>query len=149
MKKLILLFVLAIALAACEKDDFCVERVTPQLIIRFYDATNTTQTKAVDNLFVWPDGRDSIFSDVSLDSIFVPLDVNSGQTIYNLSRGTTQDQLTITYEVEEVFVSRSCGFKAIFNNVTVSSSNAWLQSLAPLTITTINNESAAHVQIFH
>ena len=84
------------------------------------------------------------------------MDVTSNQIIYNFSKGNNQDIITIDYDVEEVFVSRSCGFKAIFNNVTVTSdvSNDWIIGLTEtlentITIPTIENESAAHLQIFH
>lgn len=156
MKKKSLFILLLVSLfTSCEKDDFCIEPVTPNLIIRFYDASNTSDTKSVSELHVWPEGRDNIYTDVVTDSIAIPLDVNNNQTIYNLSKGTTQDVLTIDYEVEEVFVSRSCGFKAIFNNVTISTTNNWIVSLSTdsvtstTTITTIEDESAAHVQISH
>ena len=126
------------------------------MIIRFYDATNTSNTKSVSNLSVNPEGLDVIYSNESLDSILIPLDVTSGQIIYNFSKGNNQDIITIDYDVEEVFVSRSCGFKAIFNNVTVTSdvSNDWIIGLTEtsentITIPTIENESAAHLQIFH
>ena len=78
------------------------------------------------------------------------------QIIYNFSKGNNQDIITIDYDVEEVFVSRSCGFKAIFNNVTVTSdvSNDWIIGLTEtlentITIPIIDDESAAHIQIFH
>jgi len=141
---------------SCEKDDFCIDPITPNMIIRFYDATNTSNTKSVSNLSVNPEGLDVIYSNESLDSILIPLDVTSGQIIYNFSKGNNQDIITIDYDVEEVFVSRSCGFKAIFNNVTVTSdvSNDWIIGLTEtsentITIPTIENESAAHLQIFH
>ena len=59
------------------------------------------------------------------------------------------NQLTITYTTEDVYVSRSCGFKTIFNTVTITASNGWVQSFTPSTLTTINNETKAHVKIFH
>ena len=155
MKKLILLFILIISITSCEKDDFCIDPVTPNMIIRFYDATSTSDFKSVTELYAWPDGRDSVIVNQTTDSIAIPLDVNNNQTIYKLSTGTVENQLTINYDVELVYVSRSCGYKAIFNNVTVTSDNVWVQSLSPdsvtttATITTINNESAAHVQIYH
>ena len=140
----------------CEKDDFCIEPVTPKMIIRFYNATNITQTKTVSDLSVNPEGYEEIYSNVSLDSIVIPLDVSSNQIIYNFSSENNQDILSINYEIEEVFVSRSCGFKAIFNNVTVTSdvSNDWILGLTEtlentITIPTIDNESSAHLQIFH
>jgi hypothetical protein len=86
----------------------------------------------------------------------IPLDATSNQIIYNLSSESNLDVITINYDIEEVFVSRSCGFKAIFNNVSISSdiSNDWIIGLTEtlentITIPTIDNETAAHVKIFH
>ena len=157
MKKYYLfLSLIALLISSCEKDDFCIEPITPNMIIRFYNATNISETKAVTDLTVNPNDLDSIYINVSIDSIVIPLDVTSNQIIYNFSSGTNVDILTIDYEIEEVFVSRSCGFKAIFNNVTITSdvSNDWIIGLTEtlentITIPTINDESAAHVQIFH
>jgi hypothetical protein len=157
MKKYYLfLSLIALLISSCEKDDFCIEPITPNMIIRFYNATNITETKAVTDLTVNPNDLESIYINVSIDSIVIPLDVTSNQIIYNFSSGTNVDILTIDYEIEEVFVSRSCGFKAIFNNVTVTSdvSNDWIIGLTEtlentITIPTIDDESAAHIQIFH
>lgn len=157
MKKYYLfLLLIALLISSCEKDDFCIEPITPNMIIRFYNATNISETKAVNDLTINISNLDSIYTNVSLDSIVIPLDVTSNQIIYNFSSGTNVDILTIDYEIQEVFVSRSCGFKAIFNNVTITSdvSNDWIIGLTEtlentITIPTINDESAAHVQIFH
>ena len=157
MKKYYLfLSLIALLISSCEKDDFCIEPITPNMIVRFYNATNISETKAVNDLTINISNLDSIYTNVSLDSIVIPLDVTSNQIIYNFSSGSNLDILTIDYEIEEVFVSRSCGFKAIFNNVTITSdvSNDWIIGLTEtlentITIPTINDESAAHVQIFH
>jgi len=157
MKKYYLfLLLIALLISSCEKDDFCIEPITPNMIIRFYNATNISETKAVNDLTINISNLDSIYTNVSLDSVVIPLDVTSNQIIYNFSSGSNLDILTIDYEIEEVFVSRSCGFKAIFNNVTITSdvSNDWIIGLTEtlentITIPTINDESAAHVQIFH
>ena len=155
-KHYLLLSFIALLVSSCEKDDFCIEPVTPNMVIRFYNATNITQTKPVEYLSVNPEGLDELYSNANLDSILIPLDVTSNQIIYNLSSESNIDVITINYDVEEVFVSRSCGFKAIFNNVSVSSdvSNDWIIGLTEtlentITIPTIDNETAAHVKIFH
>lgn len=155
-KNYFFLLLITLLVSSCEKDDFCIDPITPNMIIRFYDATNPLETKAVTDLSVNPEGLEDLYTSTSLDSILIPLDVTSNQIIYNFSTGTNIDVLTIDYEVEEVFVSRSCGFKAIFNNVTITSdpSNDWILGLTTsldntITITTIENESAAHVQIYH
>jgi len=157
MKKYYLfLSLIALLIFSCEKDDFCIEPITPNMIVRFYNATNISETKAVNDLTINISNLDSIYTNVSLDSVVIPLDVTNNQIIYNFSSGSNLDILTIDYEIEEVFVSRSCGFKAIFNNVTITSdvSNDWIIGLTEtlentITIPTINDESAAHVQIFH
>ena len=157
MKKYYLfLSLIALLISSCEKDDFCIEPITPNMIVRFYNATNISETKAVNDLTINISNLDSIYTNVSLDSIVIPLDVTSNQIIYNFSSGSNLDILTIDYEIEEVFVSRSCGFKAIFNNVTITSdvSNDWIIGLTEtlentITIPTIDDESAAHIQIFH
>lgn len=157
MKKyfLILSFV-SLLVSSCEKDDFCIDPITPNMIIRFYDATNPTETKSVSNLSVQPEGYEDIYSNVSIDSLLLPLNVMNNEIVYNLSSDGNQDILTITYDVEEKFVSRSCGFKAIFRNVIVTSdpSNEWILGLTEsgnntVTISTIEDESAAHIQIYH
>ena len=155
-KYYLLLTLIALLVSSCEKDDFCIEPITPNMVIRFYNATNITQTKPVVNLSVNPEGFDELYSNANLDSILIPLDVTSNQIIYNLSSESNIDVITINYDVEEVFVSRSCGFKAIFNNVSVTSdvSNDWIIGLTEtlentITIPTIDNETAAHVKIFH
>tara|TARA_B100000768_G_scaffold100624_1_gene93706 strand:- start:49204 stop:49677 length:474 start_codon:yes stop_codon:yes gene_type:complete len=157
MKKYyLLLSLIALLVSSCEKDDFCIEPITPNMVIRFYNATNITQTKPVEDLSVNPEGFDELYSNANLDSILIPLDVTSNQIIYNLSSESNIDIITINYDVEEIFVSRSCGFKAIFNNVSVTSdvSNDWIIGLTEtlentITIPTIDNETAAHVKIFH
>ncbi len=155
-KNYFFLLLITLLVSSCEKDDFCIDPITPNMIIRFYDATNPLETKVVTDLSVNPEGLEDLYTSTSLDSILIPLDVTSNQIIYNFSTGTNNDILTINYEVEEVFVSRSCGFKAIFNNITITSdpSNDWILGLTTsldntITITTIENESAAHVQIYH
>lgn len=159
MKRIGFLLLIIILMAACEKDDICIEPITPNLILRFYDNSSQTDIKAVERLSVWADGKDTLsaYTSVTLDSIVIPLNTQATQTVYNFKMNNVDgniannmiDQLTISYDVEEVYVSRSCGFKAIFNNVTVTSGTGWIQSFTPNTITTINNESSAHVQIFH
>lgn len=149
MKKYLFLLVLTIIIiGGCEKDDFCIDEITPNMILRFYDFDNQTTTLSVSNLTIWPEGRDTIVNGQTLDSIALPLDVNNAQTIYNLSTGTTVDQLIIDYTTNEVFVSRSCGFKAEFTDVLATSTTNWIQ-LIDQTTTTIEDESAAHFQIFH
>ena len=151
MRKIISFILLAtIVFYACEKDDFCIQNpVTPQLILRFYDTNSRETIKRVEELYVWAEGKDSIFKNIATDSLLIPLDRNSGTTIYNFSKGNVVNQFTIEYETEDEYVSRSCGFRVIYNNVSYSSNNTWIQDFTPTTLLTIDNQDEAHVQIFH
>ena len=155
---ILLIFTLTI-ISGCEKDDICLLPTTPKLILRFYDNANPTTTKRAERLSIWAEGKDTIsnYISISLDSVAIPLNVNATQTIYHLKSNSVDGNLannvsntiTINYTTTEEYVSRSCGFKTIFNNVTITSNNGWIQSFTPNSLTTINNETNAHVQIFH
>lgn len=150
---------------ACEKDDFCLENpVTPKLVIRFYDNLNRDITKRVDRLSIFVENTtDTIFRLQNTDSIAIPLNPSNF-----LSRNTTtttyvfrtederildtnkEAKLTISFNPQEDYVSRSCGFRIIFNNVTISTiENGWISEINTENLTTINSQNAAHIQIFH
>lgn len=149
MKKRFLLLVCVLLIGfACEKDDICVEDITPKLIVRFYDANDPTTTKDVNSLNVWVTGKDTIISNQTLDSIAIPLDVNALQTVYNFRSESLVDILTINYTVNEVYVSRSCGFIANYDGLNVGNTGNWIQSVQVIS-TTIDNENEAHVEIRH
>ena len=157
-KKLIYIFLFAFIFNACEKDDICLSPTTPKLVLRFYDASDPTVLKKPTSLSIWAEGKDTLatFKNVTLDSVFIPLNTNTTQTVYNFKTSATgnlpdrkYNKLTLSYTKEEVFVSRSCGFKTIFKDVTITSDNGWFQSLTPNSITLIDNDNNAHINIFH
>lgn len=156
-KNIIYIFLIALVFNACEKDDICLLPTTPKLILRFYDNADNTKFKSVANLSIIAASKtDSLHTNQNVDSIAIPLNVNGTQTIYKLKTSSTgnladnkYNTLTLNYTTEEIFVSRSCGFKTIFKNVTITSDNGWFQSFTPNTITTIENENNAHIKIFH
>lgn len=161
MKKNILFLVLLTSIfAACEKDDFCIQNpVTSRLIIDFYDDTNRETLKNVQRFSIIAEGKtDSLFVNTTSNSIAIPLNSLTQETRYTLKKnddnGAKVDDkiatFTIQYDTEEEFVSRSCGFKVIFNNVAFSSdTNGWITDFTPTTIINLDDQSAAHVQIFH
>jgi len=157
-KNILYIFLFAFIFSACEKDDICLSPTTPKLILRFYDTTDQTAIKSVPNLSIWAEGKDTLttFKNVSLDSVYLPLNTNTSQTVYNFKTSETgniadnkYNKITINYTTEELFVSRSCGLKSIFNTVTITSDNGWFQSFTPNSLTTIDNETSAHVKIYH
>ena len=158
-KNSIYILFLALVFTACEKDDICLSPTTPKLVVRFYDNANQTALKSVERLSIWADGKDtlSIYKSVLLDSVAIPLNVNTTQTIYHLKTNTVDgnkannliNTITINYTTTEEYISRSCGFKTIFNNVTISSNNGWIQSFTPTSLTKIDTQTSAHVKIYH
>ncbi len=149
MKKIIIVLLLsAIFIVGCQKDDICIDPVTPQLIIRFYDDENPELYKKVSDLTVWADGKDTIYENIATDSIALPLDLALDFTVYNLSSSNIEDQITINYDRKEIFVSRSCGYKFIFENLNLTNvTNNWMIS-TEVTNQTANNETE-HIKILH
>lgn len=161
MKKISLVILLFLIFCGCEKDDICIDPITPNFIIRFHDILDAGKTKKVVNLQIKNIDIDSIYRDNidTTDSISIPLNVNQTATTYVLSINSTtenlinSDTITISYSRETVFVGRACGFKTIFNDVTISlteDSDNWIRNIIvadiPLNIT---NETKAHVKILH
>ena len=169
MKKIIVLILILSVFISCEKDDICSAETstTPMLILRFYDIANEEEIKAVPNLLVYgldDAGERVLFDHISsiasnTDSIAIPLRTDDNLTRFVLHRDFEYadfetgnfDVITAIYEREEVYVSRACGYKDIFNNLTLNletDSDNWVINSEILN-TTINNETTAHVKIFH
>lgn len=158
MKKyILLLFSCFIGISACEKDDFCIQNpVTPNLVVSFYDKDNTSEKKKVKHFSIIAKGKDSLFTNNQKDSIYIPLNTLATETVYTLKMNATDNlllnnkvaTLTIKYTTEEVYVSRSCGYKVIFNDVSLEHTG-WINSLSTSEITTIDNQTKAHVQVYY
>jgi len=150
MKKYLTILVLLIfTILSCEKDDICLEETTPSLIIRFYDNDLQTEFKQVTSLTVWADGKDTLYLNQTLDSIVLPLDLTQNNTLYGFKSDGIEDQINFTYSRDDVYVSRSCGYKTIFENLTIDNNTTnWIKNIN-INNSTIDNETAAHISIFH
>jgi len=150
MKKYIYyILTLCFIVISCEKDDFCVEDTTPKMVIRFYEDANPTTIKAVSKLTVWADGLDSIYTNQSLDSIAIPLNLYEDFTKYLFASEEQIDTINFTYELNDIFVSRSCGYKTNFENVdTTAITKNWIKNIS-IKQSIINHDTTAHISIFH
>ncbi|MEJ1222205.1 DUF6452 family protein [Sediminicola sp. 1XM1-17] len=154
-----------VAFSSCEKDDICVDGDTPLLVIGFYDVNDTTAAKKVTKLRVAGENQQFTVNTVAdrtdLDLIEIPLRINSPNTSFVLiSNSATNssneetgnaDIVTFNYDTNEVFVSRACGFIANYENLSGtlgSDSDHWIQGVE-IVKTTINDQAAAHVKIYH
>jgi len=151
MKKIVILFTLiTILIASCQKDDFCVDPITPHLIIRFYDNANPDNYKKVTDLKVWAEGKEILenYDDVSTDSLAIQLDPAQDFTIYYLSSSTSNDTIRINYLKNDIYVSRSCGYKYNFTELELSNvTNNWIKD-TEITNQTVENETE-HIKILH
>ena len=159
MKKYFALLAFVIlALIACEKDDFCTQNpVTPNLVLRFYDKDDTNDLKNVERLSIIAEGKtDSLFVGRTTDSIAIPLNSLAEKTVYTLKMNTVDGNiannqtatLTIEYKPEDDYVSRSCGYRIVFADVTLNHSG-WIDNLSTNSIPLIDNQAKAHVQVYH
>ncbi len=156
----VLLFIGAIVLSSCERDDICIDDTTPNFVLRFFDNDDPTDFKTINQLSIKSTtsitaGDSLLFS--SVDSISIPVNTTTNSTQYILTINSNdastlnRDTLTITYASQDVFVGRSCGFKSIFNNVTYNvtvDSDNWIQGIEVVT-DQIENETQAHLKILH
>ena len=163
--KSLIIILLLIVIPGCESDEICLEDITPKLIIRFYNNDIQSEVKSVLRLKVQIDGVDGEYTNETIslltDSIAIPLLVSENETRFILtlqgdeSSGTEDniDTISVVYDQQDIFVSRSCGYKTVFNNADPSVTNDddnWIKSLEaqndPLEII---DEKKAHVKIYH
>nr|WP_299341142.1 DUF6452 family protein [Allomuricauda sp.] len=170
MKKILPVLLIAFSLvqiSSCEKDDICVDEVTPLLVFGFFDIADTTEAKVVPSLRIKEIELDSVidtFTDrsSSLDSIGLPLRTDAVSTSYAFITDSADDEtsgeetgsidtLTITYTTREAFISRACGFAINFDDlaIDISPNGAnWIQEIR-IVQTTIENSNNIHVKILH
>ena len=171
MKKIATLLLLFVCIAfSCEKDDICPEDTptTPSLIVEFRDFTLIDNTKSVTGLRI-EDFYDSthVLGDHSSTSevqMILPLKTDALETKYKVYRDYVDtdgvitgnpDVITITYETKEVYVSRACGYKIIFENVLLTitpetTSDNWMLFAAPENDNqSVINEDEIHYTIRH
>lgn len=113
------------------------------------------------------ENQNYIIYDRTVDSIILPLKVDMIDTI-NTTRflltkdvdfdtdenpGTLSntDTLTVNYTPKLIYVSRACGYKSVFSGLTanpVADKLSWMVDVEIIN-DTINNEDAAHINIYH
>ncbi|MDB4108635.1 DUF6452 family protein [Flavobacteriaceae bacterium] len=166
MKKCFLLLILIIC--SCEKDDVCSENAptTPRLVIEFYDITAPEKTKIVPGLKAFGIDETNEIVEIINETVLnrtiltVPLDINNTQTQFKLYErydlkdavvNGNPDIITITYNIEKVYISKACGYSNNFEILTFSiteDSSLWMDN-SEIILNQITNENDIHVKIFH
>ena len=163
MKKIVALLLIAISLSGCEKDDICTDTTTPRLILEFYDISNPSILKPVVNVLITGEGQAALGTFNGVSKIELPIDITHDTTKYSLivnstsAVGANEDFLQFNYTRQNVFVSRACGYKTIFElNATpngiiktdaATPDGFWIQDINILT-TNIDNENETHIKIY-
>lgn len=178
MKKtsLLIIFLFTIgAIISCERDDICpaATPTTPKLIVQFYDRVDTETIKFVPQIRVQGVNNNNVlegYNAVNVQKLELPLRTDTTATQYRLRRnysnnnnGTpddpsddfpngNEDIITIKYITEQVFVSRACGYKTVFKNVTLTiepDSDNWIASRQSATDNqSVEDETTAHFYLF-
>lgn len=175
MKKIFLLLVFVFSFSGCEKDDICdaSTSTTPRLVIEFYDnALFLPTTKAVTKLKAVADGMNGVgvvFNTTATDNskylsndkkIYLPLQMgetdNSTTYALTLNSGVAgsenTDYVTFNYNHHNVFVSRACGYKTLFDltntntNILTADSDNWIKDIS-IYKANLESENEVHIKI--
>ncbi len=176
--KAICLLTLLLMLGTCERDDICPEDVptTPRLILEFFDVSDQSATKNVPAFYAQGIDNENPLSGYSggsaINTVELPLRTDQNETQYRLIRnydvndnGTpndttddfitgNEDIITITYNTEQEYVSRACGFKTVFKNVLVTldttDTDRWIDLIQSVNDNqSIEDETTTHFNFFH
>ena len=154
------LFAIIFIMISCEKDDICIENQigTPRIILSFYDKTNKTLKKPVENLLIKGIEREDTLNVFSGDSIAIPLRNNSNFSKFEFilnagGENSNNDTIHFEYSRYDLYINRACGFKSnyILNDPPAKLFNIdspWIEQILKLK-DTILNENNAHLAIYH
>jgi len=151
-----IIVLLAAAFFSCEPDDICLAETpgTPNLIVVFYDEANPEVKKSAIDLQVKGIDKEGIAHTGTTDSILIPLKTKLSTTSFvfttTINNTSSTDTITVNYNTQDVFISRACGFKTIFINLTseLSNSAVWIKKLEILN-NSISDSKTTHVKILH
>ncbi len=153
----ILSFILC-SIIGCERDDLCSDvPITPLLIITFEDDNNTGVRMNVPSLQITSiKNNQTIFSQPpTTDSINIPLDINANSTRYIFTRNsgdlnpenTRSDTITFSYQRENIYVNRACGFRTIFSELdSQRETDNWIIN-SSIDNPNVNDQINAHIRL--
>lgn len=166
MKKTIfLLLILLFSFSGCEKDDICsaTTSTTPRLVIQFYDINNSSVLKNPSNLKVIGVGMtEGIDFNGNGNTVSIPLKTTENTTTYQFILNSTsstfknEDVIRFDYSHENVYVSRACGFKILFDLDPITpyihtdatlADELWIKRII-INKSNIDNENETHVKIY-
>ena len=159
INKTLLRFFLAIisliflGITACRKDDICTGDATPDLKINFFDNNNPTTEKQVGSLYVTalPQQDTLIAGSSNVIELSLPLNVNDDESNFVFTSDQNEDTLIFHYTREQVFISKSCGYKILFHQLNVdlqSDNDNWIKQIDIIKHDVIT-DTLVHLKIYH
>lgn len=174
MKRYFILLIIFVTTFNCESDDICPESAltTPRLVITFFDINNPDERKNVESLGIYIIKNSELvllseINGINTDSIAIPLRDDESVSNFKFSKDFSDDitvipsglanHVYIDYDINEVFVSRACGFTNQYHslnflnydpNSNTNTTDNWLQQIIILN-DSVTNENQSHVKILH
>lgn len=163
MKKIFLLLLITFSFSGCEKDDICDASTvtTPLLKIDFYSTGTNPIPKNVTKLEVKENGTAVVYKTPfdGVSTISIPLKTTAKETVYDftINKGVATEKTEVvkfTYNTNDVFVSRACGYKATFDltnpntlaGFVAANPSNWISNVQIVKTNIENNET--HIKIF-
>jgi hypothetical protein len=132
-------------------------------VIQFYDINNPSVLKNASNLKIIGDGMtDELDVNGNLNTVSIPLKTTENSTTYQFILNSTsatfknEDVIRFDYSRENLYVSRACGFKTLFDLDPINpytytdstlSDGLWIKAIT-VEKKSIDNENETHVKIY-
>jgi len=150
----------------CERDDVCAGTTptTPRVVVEFFNYTNNAP-RNVTNLSIRSTETDSVITFTAVNKILVPLKTFDTTTSYTFTINdddvpqtpTFTDTVTFNYATRDIYISRACGFKTVFDlsqepgipavSINNGSPGTWMQTVI-IDNYTIELEDETHIRIY-
>lgn len=157
MKKISLLLIPILSVFAfwsCEEDDVCIEGTTPPLIVTLKKSDATV----MDSLFVYRQEANGAFTTVNngapKDSLAIPLRLDESEStkvVFALRRNSPSltDTVSFTYDYAIEYISKACGYKVIYNNISERQKTHHFIKNFKLLKNNITDETSAHIVLYY
>ena len=148
-----LITLVSISVLSCRKDDICTGDATPDLQIKFFDYANTDTEKSVDTLYVTalPQQDTLLYGGSKVSELSLPLNVNDDSCHFVFTSDQNEDSIIFNYTREQVFVSKSCGYKTLFHNLNVDlqqDNDNWIKQI-DIVKNEVITDTIVHLKIYH
>jgi len=146
------------AIQSCQDDDICIDAITPRMIISFRDKTTNAELK-MDSVNVYrlntsTNNWERIYFSALKSTIEINLNVNDETStqlrVSQFYQNSTSiyDNVSVSYENSDEFLSKACGFKRVYKNVSILLNTNTLFSNSEQNTTEISDESQTHLYLY-